>query len=571
MTTVAVYVRVSSEKQADDDRTSLSDQQRHCEGFADKQGWHASTVHSDTFSGYDSLDARVGLRRALDTITQGAVLLVWRFDRLSRDMVDMALIAREVHRKGARIVSVSEGELTNSPMGRLLGSLHTFAAESEREGITARTHGALRTRAEQGKLLVGPSNKYGYSYDGARKEWYVANPETAPVVQRMYALAEQGYTLYDIAKTLNDEGILTRSGYLRSKGLPSGNKGTATVWTRQSVYEVLTDRTYCGRHAAYNKQQVKVGNHKVMRPRPEDDGKRIAQPNVPALVSAETWDTVRAKLQSHMLGQVRTDEYRIAPLLTRGFGICGHCGARVTITKHDKGWYRYHCPNGGNRAVDPAKKCPGGSWAARVSLVDADIWGKVEEMAGDLARFKRMVQAPVQTAEDRVKAVERRQELLQAELAAAYREKDNLARRYGAEDDEDLAAVIHGRLKEVLATIAELEKRTSKAVFDIDRITAYLKTVDGACRKFAQFGAETFTREDRRTILKALNVRVRMYASASDYAQTHNGERWVLQLVPVGENSTPPGTFSLGGAMEGLRDHSENLHGPTASPRPHLP
>ncbi len=450
MTTVAVYVRVSSEKQADDDRTSLSDQQRHCEGFADKQGWHAPTVHSDTFSGYDSLDARVGLRRALDTITQGAVLLVWRFDRLSRDMVDMALIAREVHRKGARIVSVSEGELTNSPMGRLLGSLHTFAAESEREGITARTHGALRTRAEQGKLLVGPSNKYGYSYDGARKEWYVANPETAPVVQRMYALAEQGYTLYDIAKTLNDEGILTRSGYLRSKGLPSGNKGTATVWTRQSVYEVLTDRTYCGRHAAYNKQQVKVGNHKVMRPRPEDDGKRIAQPNVPALVSAETWDTVRAKLQSHMLGQVRTDEYRIAPLLTRGFGICGHCGARVTITKHDKGWYRYHCPNGGNRAVDPAKKCPGGSWAARVSLVDADIWGKVEEMAGDLARFKRMVQAPVQTAEDRVKAVERRQELLQAELAAAYREKDNLARRYGAEDDEDLAAVIHGRVKDCL-------------------------------------------------------------------------------------------------------------------------
>ncbi len=196
------------------------------------------------------------------------------------------------------------------------------------------------------------------------------NPETAPVVQRMYALAEAGQTLHDLACALNADGVLTRSAYLRSKGLPSGNKGTATVWTRQSVYEVLTDPTYCGRHTAYNKQQVKVGNRKVMRPRPEDDGKRIAQPNVPALVSQATWDTVRAKLQSHMLGQVRADAYRVTPLLTRGFGICGHCGARVTITKHDKGWYRYHCPNGGNRAVDPAKRCPGGSWAARVSLVD---------------------------------------------------------------------------------------------------------------------------------------------------------------------------------------------------------
>src|SRR5260370_39571141 len=128
-------------------------------------------------------------------------------------------------------------------------------------------------------------------------------------------------------------------------------------------------------------------------------------------------------------------------------------------------------------------------------------------MAGDLARFKRMLQAPMQTAEDRVKAVEKRQEALQAELAAAIKRRDNASRRMVEVDDDDLVAEYHMRFKEAVATIAELEKRTSKAVFDIDRITAYLKTVDGACRKFQQFGAENFTREDKRTILYALNVR----------------------------------------------------------------
>src|SRR5258708_36612733 len=194
-----------------------------------------------------------------------------------------------------------------------------------------------------------------------------------------------------------------------------------------------------------------------MRPRREDDGKRIAQPNVPALVSAETWDTVRAKLQSHMLGQVRTDEYRIAPLLTRGFGICGHCGARVTITKHDKGWYRYHCPNGGNRAVDPAKRCPGGSWAARVSLVDDDIWGKVSEMASDDARFRRMVQAPIQRAKMRAAAVEAKQASIAAELAQLTDERDTLVQNMGTLKDARIVALCQQRLTDVLDAMQKLE------------------------------------------------------------------------------------------------------------------
>jgi DNA invertase Pin-like site-specific DNA recombinase len=71
---------------------------------------------------------RVEQERMLDAVGPGDVVAVTRLDRISRDL---ALASRCVDRildKGARFISIDEGEFDRSPAGRLKLSILTFFA-----------------------------------------------------------------------------------------------------------------------------------------------------------------------------------------------------------------------------------------------------------------------------------------------------------------------------------------------------------------------------------------------------------------------------------------------------------
>lgn len=71
---------------------------------------------------------RVEQERMLDAVGPGDFVAVTRLDRISRDL---ALASRNVHRildKGARFMSIDEGEFDCSPAGRLKLSILTFFA-----------------------------------------------------------------------------------------------------------------------------------------------------------------------------------------------------------------------------------------------------------------------------------------------------------------------------------------------------------------------------------------------------------------------------------------------------------
>src|SRR5262245_23536213 len=119
--------------------------------------------------------------------------------------------------------------------------------------------GAIRTRAESGSMLVGPVPKYGYSWEGARKERLVVNPDTAWVVQRIYQLADEGMLLRAVAGMLNADHIPTPSQYLASVGQLPPSRKIATSWYRQQIYNILTDPTYKGLRVAFRRAVTKKG------------------------------------------------------------------------------------------------------------------------------------------------------------------------------------------------------------------------------------------------------------------------------------------------------------------------
>ena len=68
--------------------------------------------------------------------------------------------------------------------------------------------------------------------DGAKKRPVLEpNPVTAPVVQRMFEMAEAGKGILDITRTLNEEGIANPTGRL---------------WSKTGIRNILCNEVYTG-------------------------------------------------------------------------------------------------------------------------------------------------------------------------------------------------------------------------------------------------------------------------------------------------------------------------------------
>ena len=109
-------------------------------------------VFAETASGTRA--DRPRLRRALEALDPGDVLVVTRLDRLARSTRDLLNVLATVAAKGAEFRSLRDAWAdTTTPHGRLMVTVLAGLAEFERELIVARTsEGRARAKARGVKL-----------------------------------------------------------------------------------------------------------------------------------------------------------------------------------------------------------------------------------------------------------------------------------------------------------------------------------------------------------------------------------------------------------------------------------
>lgn len=110
----------------------------------------AERIYSEKISG--SKAARPELERLLDQLRAGDVIVVTKYDRLSRSLQDLLTIVETVCSKGAGFRSLAEDIDTTTPAGRLV--FHVFASISqfERERIVERTKEGLAAARRRGRV-----------------------------------------------------------------------------------------------------------------------------------------------------------------------------------------------------------------------------------------------------------------------------------------------------------------------------------------------------------------------------------------------------------------------------------
>jgi DNA invertase Pin-like site-specific DNA recombinase len=222
---VAAYIRVSTDRQAEEGQ-GLDVQRRAIRQWAKSNG-HLVTMWTadEGLSGSNGLDSRAGLLEALSAVSEQSVtgIVVYRLDRLARDLVLQEQLLAEVWRVGGRVFSTSPSEdayldpngADTDPSRKLIRQVLGAVAEYERSMIRLRMSAGRARKAERlrpesptGHAYAYGAPPYGWRADGRE---LVPVPEEQLVLARIAELRESGTSLRGVAACLKDDGFKPRA------------------------------------------------------------------------------------------------------------------------------------------------------------------------------------------------------------------------------------------------------------------------------------------------------------------------------------------------------------------------
>jgi DNA invertase Pin-like site-specific DNA recombinase len=110
----------------------------------------AAVIYEDKASGKNA--DRPELTHCLKALRAGDTLVVWRLDRLGRNLEDLIRIGRELESRGVTFKSLKEAIDTSGPAGKLIFHMFGALAEFERELIRERTLAGLAAARARGRV-----------------------------------------------------------------------------------------------------------------------------------------------------------------------------------------------------------------------------------------------------------------------------------------------------------------------------------------------------------------------------------------------------------------------------------
>lgn len=205
-----IYVRVSTEEQAKHG-FSISAQQKNDIDFAIKNDYQVTGIYIDEGRSAKNME-RPQLQALLKDIKNPKkkpdAVIVWRLDRITRNNEDYHARIKPIFRKNnVKLLSATETNDFENPMGDFFRNLGISQAELERYITSARTKAGQKERAEQGYYPSKPPLGYKNEIINGKKI-AMFDSEKAHYVKQVYELYATGnYSLESIADKLNQEGF----------------------------------------------------------------------------------------------------------------------------------------------------------------------------------------------------------------------------------------------------------------------------------------------------------------------------------------------------------------------------
>ena len=349
---IAVYIRLSMADEetgrSRDESNSIVNQRslihRFLDGHKELSKYPRTEFVDDGFTGTNT--DRPAFQKMIEEIRSGkySVCITKDFSRFSRDYIEMGDYLECLFPfLRVRYLSINDGYDSDEYKGTTGGLdvvMRTIVYDAYSKDLSVKEMTGKRQSMKKGRRAAGLP-PYGYMPDPDRKAMNVVDPEAAAVVRRIFESAMRGMGTGEIARMLNEDGVLSPSAYYRRNHPDSGKFGCASeknFWTGSAVWQILGRYAYTGASVGHLRELAAPCSKKSAAVKRED---WIVVPGMQqAIVSEEEFELAQKAVKKTGKARASGRDYPLKSLV-----VCGNCGRKMVRYGNIK---RFKCPYGRN-------------------------------------------------------------------------------------------------------------------------------------------------------------------------------------------------------------------------------
>lgn len=331
---IGIYIRLSqadvdlskNDKKAESE--SISHQRtlinRYLDSKQEFKGCSREEFFDDGFSGTNF--ARPAFEKMMEKIRKGEINLVSvkDFSRFGRDYIELGdYLERIFPFMGVRFISVNDNYDSDDYKGTTGGMdivlkniVYDYYSKDLSDKVLTSKYAIMKRGHYQGGRCP-----FGYMKSDVKGK-LIPDPDTAPVVKRIFELACEGKNTGEIRDVLVTEKIPTPSEFYLKKHPDTKlfkGKGSSKVWMTNKVLAIIQDESYYGAVVQHKRQSLSVGSrHTVAVPKEEQF---IVEGMHEPIVSKEDW----LKAQSVIRSISKRSKYVARDYPLKGVMYCGVC------------------------------------------------------------------------------------------------------------------------------------------------------------------------------------------------------------------------------------------------------
>lgn len=264
----AIYLRLSRDDGGDAESNSIGNQRDMLRKYAKEQGFLVFDEYVDDGISGTTFE-RAEFQRMIGDVEDNKIgtIICKDLSRLGRNNAMVAYYT-EIFFPENQVRFIAVNDCIDSAKGdnEIMG-FRSVINEFYARDISKKIRSSFRTLAEKGKF-VGSHPPFGYMRDPNDRHRLVIDPETAPVIKEIFAMAAEGNTPHRIKTLLTKKKVLPPRAYYARNA--ESNAEDDMVWSMTTVSNILRNKAYCGHIVSQRETTQSFKNRKIVY-RPESE------------------------------------------------------------------------------------------------------------------------------------------------------------------------------------------------------------------------------------------------------------------------------------------------------------
>ena len=329
----ALYCRLSKDDGTNNESMSISTQKTMLKDYAKRNGFlNCQFYVDDGYSGtnYD----RPAFRQLIEDIQDGEVstLITKDLSRLGRNYLETGTYIEVFFpNHNVRYIAINDGvdSIDNAQMD--ITPFRNIINEMYAKDTSRKIKSALHARRMQGKYMATTA-PFGYQKDEKDHNHLVIDEVTAPVVELIFSIAEEGVGLHTICNRLRKAKVLKPSFYKKELFERFMDEEKMYDWDTAYVSQILHNPVYAGNLTVADKP-TKTMRSKKRQYIPYAEREIIYGTHEP-IIEQNRWNNVQKILQSRppVIGESSSGYDNIF----RGIIKCADCGSAMLAKVEQK-------------------------------------------------------------------------------------------------------------------------------------------------------------------------------------------------------------------------------------------